>query len=67
MGFAAAARHVPHQLCPHSVQAYQMVAVRVGKYELGKTLGKGTYGKVKLATEVPSGKQFAVKVKSCQR
>ena len=30
-------------------------------YTLGKTLGEGTYGKVKLATHNESGKKYAVK------
>eukprot|EP00002_Diphylleia_rotans_P009563 TRINITY_DN19953_c0_g1_i1.p1 TRINITY_DN19953_c0_g1~~TRINITY_DN19953_c0_g1_i1.p1 ORF type:complete len:430 (-),score=116.06 TRINITY_DN19953_c0_g1_i1:259-1548(-) len=35
---------------------------RVGKYHLGKTLGEGTFGKVKQATDSETGKKFAVKV-----
>ncbi|KAH1042048.1 hypothetical protein AAZX31_09G075100 [Glycine max] len=36
--------------------------VRLGKYELGKTLGEGNFGKVKLARDTHSGKLFAVKI-----
>ena len=34
----------------------------VGKYELGKVLGEGTFGKVQLGTDVETGKQVAVKI-----
>lgn len=36
--------------------------MRLGKYELGKTLGEGNFGKVKLARDTLSGKLFAVKI-----
>lgn len=36
--------------------------VRLGKYEIGKTLGEGNFGKVKFARHVDSGLPFAVKV-----
>ena len=35
---------------------------RLGKYELGKTLGEGNFGKVKLAKNTDSGQFFAVKI-----
>ena len=35
---------------------------RVGKYELGRTLGEGTFGKVKYAVNVESGEAVAIKV-----
>ncbi|CAN6467022.1 unnamed protein product [Victoria cruziana] len=36
--------------------------MRLGKYEIGRTLGEGNFGKVKYATNVESGKGFAVKI-----
>lgn len=36
--------------------------VRLGKYELGKTLGHGNFGKVKLAINFETDQPFAVKV-----
>ncbi|KAJ8766436.1 hypothetical protein K2173_022495 [Erythroxylum novogranatense] len=36
--------------------------MRLGKYELGKTLGEGNFGKVKLARNIESGLPFAVKI-----
>ncbi|CAJ1975683.1 unnamed protein product [Sphenostylis stenocarpa] len=36
--------------------------MRLGKYELGKTLGEGNFGKVKLTRDTNSGKLFAVKI-----
>lgn len=36
--------------------------MRLGKYELGKTLGEGNFGKVKFAKDVGSGQPFAVKI-----
>ncbi|WOK98168.1 CBL-interacting protein kinase 1 [Canna indica] len=38
------------------------ILVRVGKYEIGRTLGEGNFAKVKLARHVESGRCFAVKV-----
>ena len=35
---------------------------RVGKYELGKTLGEGTFAKVKFARNVENGESVAIKV-----
>ncbi|CAM9123030.1 unnamed protein product, partial [Ectocarpus fasciculatus] len=34
----------------------------VGSYLLGKTVGEGTFGKVKLAVHVPTGEKVAVKI-----
>ncbi|KAF5738800.1 hypothetical protein HS088_TW13G01701 [Tripterygium wilfordii] len=36
--------------------------MRLGKYELGRTLGEGNFGKVKLAKDTLSGHPFAVKI-----
>ena len=35
---------------------------RVGKYELGRTLGEGTFAKVKFARNVETGEEFAIKI-----
>ena len=36
----------------------------VGKYELGKLLGEGTFGKVQLGTDIETGEKVAVKILS---
>lgn len=36
--------------------------MRLGKYELGRILGEGNFGKVKLARNTDSGQLFAVKI-----
>lgn len=36
--------------------------MRVGKYELGRTLGEGNFGKVKFAKHTDSAKSFAIKI-----
>lgn len=36
--------------------------MQVGKYELGRTLGEGNFGKVKFAKSLDSGHSFAVKI-----
>uniref|UniRef100_A0A7N0T418 non-specific serine/threonine protein kinase n=1 Tax=Kalanchoe fedtschenkoi TaxID=63787 RepID=A0A7N0T418_KALFE len=36
--------------------------VRVGKYELGRTLGEGTFAKVKFARNVETGENVAIKI-----
>lgn len=36
--------------------------MRLGKYELGRTLGEGNFGKVKYANDLDSGRAFAVKI-----
>lgn len=35
---------------------------RIGKYELGRLLGEGTFAKVKLGRNIETGKNFAVKI-----
>jgi serine/threonine protein kinase len=38
------------------------VRTRVGKYELGKTLGEGSFAKVKYARNMETGESVAIKV-----
>lgn len=40
---------------------------RVGKYEFGRVLGEGTFGKVHLARDVETGEKRAIKVISKDR
>lgn len=40
---------------------------RVGKYEIGKTLGEGSFGKVKYAVNVETGEAVAIKVSALRR
>lgn len=35
---------------------------RVGKYELGRTIGEGTFAKVRFAKDTESGDPFAIKI-----
>ncbi|RRT60461.1 hypothetical protein B296_00009598, partial [Ensete ventricosum] len=35
---------------------------RVGRYELGRTLGEGSFAKVKYARDVRTGNSFAIKI-----
>lgn len=35
---------------------------RVGRYELGRTLGEGTFAKVKFARNVTTGEDVAIKI-----
>src|SRR5690349_573491 len=39
---------------------------KVSKYELGKTLGTGSFSKVKIAVDTTTGEQFAIKIISKQ-
>lgn len=36
--------------------------MRVGKYEIGKTLGEGSFGKVKYGRHVETGQSVAIKI-----
>ena len=36
---------------------------QVGKYQVGKTIGEGTFGKVKLAVNTETGEKMAIKVR----
>ncbi|XP_068660617.1 CBL-interacting protein kinase 1-like [Aristolochia californica] len=44
------------------VREAEKKGMRLGKYELGQTLGEGNFGKVKYAKNLESGKGFAVKI-----
>lgn len=44
-----------------------MTLIRVGSYRLGKTLGVGSFSKVKLAEHEPTGKKVAVKILNRQK
>lgn len=35
---------------------------RIGKYEMGKTLGEGSFAKVKVAKNVETGESVAIKI-----
>lgn len=37
-------------------------STRVGKYQLGKTIGEGSFAKVKLAKNVENGEFVAIKI-----
>jgi len=39
-----------------------MPGKKIGKYQLGETLGEGNYGKVKLAQHIETGQRYAVKI-----
>lgn len=39
-----------------------MVVKRIGRYELGKTLGCGNFSKVKVARDVETGEEWAIKI-----
>ncbi|XP_066391310.1 CBL-interacting protein kinase 21-like isoform X4 [Miscanthus floridulus] len=41
--------------------------MRMGKYEMGRTLGEGHFGKVKLARDADTGRTFAIKILDRQR
>eukprot|EP00871_Galdieria_phlegrea_P005700 jgi/Galph1/617/GphlegSOOS_G5402.1 len=46
---------------------HQNPAVKIGSYVLGKTLGVGSFGKVKLAEHEQTGKKVAVKILNRQK
>lgn len=39
-----------------------MVTKKVGKYEVGRTIGEGTFAKVKFAQNTETGESVAIKV-----
>jgi hypothetical protein len=53
------ARRPPHSPIPPSPFARAQVK-RVGKYEIGKTLGEGTFGKVKYAVNTETGEKVRI-------
>ena len=46
----------------HSKQEPPKIPKSIGLYKLGRTLGEGTYGKVKLGTHMHTGQEVAVKI-----
>jgi len=40
---------------------------RIGSYRIGRTIGSGTFGKVKLATHELSGEPVAIKILEKER
>jgi serine/threonine protein kinase len=40
---------------------------RLGKYELGRVIGEGSFAKVRLAKNVETGQNFAIKVLNKER
>lgn len=54
----------------YTIQVYKEMAsrasgsgkTRVGKYELGRTLGEGSFAKVKFARNMETGQNVAIKV-----
>lgn len=42
--------------------AREMVVRKVGKYEVGRTIGEGTFAKVKFAQNTETGESVAMKV-----
>lgn len=46
----------------HAKQEPPKIPKSIGLYKLGRTLGEGTYGKVKLGTHLHTGQEVAVKI-----
>ena len=44
------------------MDAHHQTPLRIGVYELGKNLGVGSFGKVKLGTHIPTGAKVAIKI-----
>lgn len=42
--------------------SFATTKIKVGKYELGRTLGEGTFAKVKFAKNTETGESVAIKV-----
>ncbi|CAA2961334.1 CBL-interacting serine threonine- kinase 1 [Olea europaea subsp. europaea] len=47
---------------PEQIKRREEKGMRLGKYELGRTVGEGNFGKVKYAKNVDSGQSFAIKI-----
>jgi len=45
-----------------AVRGREMVLRKVGKYEIGRTIGEGTFAKVKFAQNTETGESVAMKV-----
>ena len=52
-------RRGPQQGCPGGRRA---MVKKVGKYEIGRTLGEGTFGKVKYAVNSETAERVAIKI-----
>lgn len=50
------------QKAGEEVEEEEVKEMRLGKYEVGRTLGEGNFGKVKYARDVETGRGFAVKI-----
>lgn len=55
-------RSTPSRSTPSGSSSGSSGRTRVGKYELGRTLGEGTFAKVKFARNVENGDNVAIKV-----
>lgn len=55
-------RSTPSSGSSSSSSSNTISRIRVGKYELGRTLGEGTFAKVKFARNVDKGESVAIKV-----
>ena len=56
-------RSTPSRSTPSGSSSSSSISrTRVGKYELGRTLGEGTFAKVKFARNVDKGESVAIKV-----
>lgn len=55
-------RSTPSRSTPSGGSSGSSGRTRVGKYELGRTLGEGTFAKVKFARNVENGENVAIKV-----
>lgn len=58
-------QHFARSLQLHKLNHYFFLGTMVktvGKYNIGKTLGEGTFGKVKFAQNMETGESVAIKV-----